>query len=331
MARREGFTLIELLVVTAVMGIAVIYMFETVTAGNRAYTVLDQVAETQQSMRAVADLLERDIRHAGMMVPQGAAVCGVDNTADPDVLYVSDAEAIDPGGDIMPYEGAQITSAGVTVAGSDSGDDVTIGVASLLLEPSPPRAAYDTNADGTSDSDFRVGAGVIVMDVNDPGRGTVCGSIEAVNLGASSIRIHPVRAGPLDTASGAVKLVAVPAHEYRISNGDELRRDGLLLAKGVEDLQLAYFLDADGDNQIDSGEMSGTEAGTNDYAAQGTDMSDLREVRLNLVVRTRAEDEGFTGRPQAKENRAGGADDGFRRRAYTATIMLRNMFSRVGT
>ena len=115
MARREGFTLIELLVVVAVMGIAVIYMFETLTAGNRAYTVLDQVAETQQSMRAVADLIERDIRHAGMMVPQGAAVCGVDNTTDPDVLYVSDAEAIDPGDDIMPYEGARVTSAGATI------------------------------------------------------------------------------------------------------------------------------------------------------------------------------------------------------------------------
>jgi len=244
---------------------------------------------------------------------------------------VSDAEAIDPGDDIMPYEGARIVSAGATVAGSDSGDDVTIGVDSLLLEPSPQRPAYDTNGDGTADSDFRVGGGVIVMDANDPGRGTVCGSIEAINLGASSIQIHPVRAGPLDAAAGVVKLVAVPAHEYRISNGDELYRDGLLLAKGVEDLQLAYYLDLDGDNQIDSGEMRGTVAGTNDYVAQGTDMSNLREVRMNLVVRTRAEDEDFTGRPQAKENRAIGADDGFRRRAYTTTIMLRNMFSRIGT
>ena len=331
MARREGFTLIELLIVVAIMGIAVIYMFETLTAGNRAYTVLDQVAETQQSMRAVAALMERDIRHAGMMVPQGAAVCGVDNTTGPDILYVSDAEAIDPGDDIMPYEGALIISAGATIAGSHSGAGVTIGVVSLLLEPSPQRAAYDTNGDGTSDSDFRVGGGVIVMDVNDPGRGTVCGSIEAINLGTSSIHIDPVRAGPLDTATGVVSLVAVPAHEYRISNGNELRRDGLLLAKGVEDLQLAYYLDLNGNNQIDSGEMIGTEAGTNDYEAEGTDMSDLREVRLNLVVRTRAEDEGFTGRPQAKENRAVGADDGFRRRAYTNTIMLRNMFSRIGT
>ena len=145
MARREGFTLIELLVVTAVMGIAVIYMFETITAGNRAYTVLDQVAETQQSMRAVADLLERDIRHAGMMVPQGAAVCGVDNTTDPDVFYVSDAEAIDPGGDIMPYEGAQITSAGATIAGSYAGGDVTIGVELKLGDDTVAGCDFDFN------------------------------------------------------------------------------------------------------------------------------------------------------------------------------------------
>ena len=326
MARRGGFTLIELLIVAAVMGIAVVYMFETLTAGNRAYTVLDQVAETQQSMRAVADLMEHDIRHAGMMVPQGAAVCGVDNTTSPDVLYVSDADAIDPGNDIMPYEGARVTGAATNVSGSS----VTLALDSLLLEPSPTRAAYDTDGNGTSDSDFRVGGGVIVMDANDPGRGTACGTIQSISLAGPSITINPLRAAPLDGASGVVKLVAVPAHEYRISNGDELRRDGLLLAKGVEDLQLAYFLDANGNNQIDSGEMSGTGTGANEYDAEGTDMSDLREVRMNLVVRTRAEDEGFTGRPQAKENRAVGADDGFRRRVHTSTIMLRNMFSRIG-
>jgi prepilin-type N-terminal cleavage/methylation domain-containing protein len=326
MERRGGFTLVELLVVTAVMGIAVIYMFETLTAGNRAYTVLDQVAETQQNMRAVADLIERDIRHAGMMIPMGAAVCGVDNTASPDVLYVSDAEAIDPGDDIMPYEGARLTGA----AGNVSGTSVTIALDSLLLEPSPPRAAYDSDGDGTTDSDFRVGGGVIVMDANDPGRGTACGTIAAVSLASSSITIDPVRAAPLDTAAGAVSLVAVPAHEYRI-DGDELYRDGLLLAQGVEDLQLAYFLDANDNNEVDSGEMSGTAAGNDQYVAEGTDMSDLREVRMNLVVRTRAEDEDFTGRPQATENRTAGADDGFRRRTHTTTIMLRNMFSRIGT
>jgi hypothetical protein len=272
--------------------------------------------------------MERDIRHAGMMVPQGAALCALDNTADPDVLYVSDAEAIDPGGDIMPYEGAQITNAGLT---NVSGTSITLVVDSLILEPAPTRAAYDTNGDGTNDSDFRVGGGAIVMDANDAGRGTVCGTIKTVNLAGPSLTIDPVVARPLGSASETVSLVVVPAHAYVISNGDELRRDGMLLTKGVEDLQFAYYLDTNGNSQIDAGEMRGTTAGSNDYDAEDTDISDLRELRMNLVVRTRAEDETFTGQPQAMENRAGGADDGYRRRVYTSTIMLRNMISRIGS
>lgn len=328
MQRQGGFTLLELLIVAAIMGVASIYMFETVTAGNRTYTVLEQVTDSQQSVRVIADLMERDVRHAGFMVPQGAGICGVDNTASPDVFFVSDADAIDPGNDVARYEGPRLTG-GVT---NVSGTTVTVGLTSLIVEPSPPtRAAYDTNGDGTNDSDFRVGGGVIVMDVNDPGRGTVCGTIKTIALAGTTITIDPVATAALSGPTGATRLVAVPAHEYRIANGDKLYRDGLLIAHGVEDLQLAYFFDANGNAQVDAGEMRGTTAGTDDYSAQATDASDLAEVRLNLVVRTRAEDDGFTGKPQAMENRAAGADDGFRRRVYVSTVMPRNMLSRLGT
>lgn len=326
-ARRAGFTLIELLVTLAVMGIAVIYMLEGVTTSNRTYIMLDQVTESQQNLRAVAYLMERDLRHAGMMVPPGAALCGVDDTAGPDVVYVSDSDAIDPQNDMQSYEGARITTALTNVTGSAA----TLTLATLVLEPSPPaRPAYDTDGDGVNDSDFRVGGGVIVYDEKDPARGTVCGRIKAVNLGAASITVDPIAAAPLAGASGAVRLVAVPAHEYRIANGDELRRDGLLLAKAVEDLQLAYFFDGDGDGEVDPGEMRGATA-ADAYDAQGRDVRELRRVRFNLVARTRSEEEGFTGRFQATENRVAGADDGFRRRVYTNTLLPRNMLERFGT
>jgi len=325
--RRAGFTLMELLVGLAVMGIAVVYMLESVTVGNRTYTVLDQVVESQQNLRAVAKLIEYDLRHAGIMVPLGAALCGVDSTASPDLLFVSDGDAIDPGDDIAPYDGARITGSVI----NGSGAIVTVNLDSLILEPSPPsRPAYDTDGDGTRDSDFQVGGGVIVMDLEDPGRGTVCGRIDAVNLSGPSIRIAPVVTPGLSTATGTTRLVAIPAHRYQIVNGDELRRNGMLLSQGVEDLQLAYFLDADGDDVIDSGELKGDTSG-NSYAAQGTDMQDLREVRLNLVVRTRSEDEEFDGRLQATENRAAAAADGFRRRVYTTTVLPRNLLGRIGT
>ena len=111
-------------------------------------------------------------------------------------------------------------------------------------------------------------------------------------------------------------------------NGDELKRDGLLLAKGVEDLQVALFLDANDDNVVDPGEMRGVSGAP--FASQGTDMRSLRELRVNLVARTREEDRDFEGKAQARENRAAGGGDGFRRRVYTSTIMLRNMVPRLG-
>jgi hypothetical protein len=105
----------------------------------------------------------------------------------------------------------------------------------------------------------------------------------------------------------------------------------MLLAEGVEDLQAAFFFDLNGNNQIDAGEWQADGTGANDYVAQDTDMRDLRGVRLNLVTRTRLEDERFGGKAQARENRAAGAADGFRRRVYTSSVRLRNMGPRVGT
>ena len=58
-------------------------------------------------------------------------------------------------------------------------------------------------------------------------------------------------------------------------------------------------------------------------------MRDLREVRMNLVVRSRAEDGDFSGQPQATENRTAGPGDGYRRRVYTSTVRPRNMVRRL--
>jgi prepilin-type N-terminal cleavage/methylation domain-containing protein len=324
-ARPGGFTLIELLVSVAILGVVSVYMFESFAVNQRAYTVVDQVAESQQTLRAIADLLERDLRHAGFMVPEGAAVCGIDDDDAPDLLYVSDANAIDPDDDLATYDGATI-GGGVTQV---SASTFTFGVSSLLIEPAPSRAAYDADGDGTADSDFQVGGGAIVMDLQDPGRGTACGRVTAVSALGPTVQVA-IQSGALAAAGGAPQLVVVPAHEYRIANGDQLLRDGVLLSEGVEDLQVAYFFDADGDNVVDDGEVLGDGVGA-DYAAAGQDASELREVRVNLVTRTRSEDREWTqGRPQATENRAtaGAGSDGFRRRVHTSTVMLRNLGAR---
>ena len=123
-------------------------------------------------------------------------------------------------------------------------------------------------------------------------------------------------------------MSVLPATEYRIV-GTQLFRNGLLLSNEIEDLQVALFFDANGDNLVDAGEILGDGVG-NDYLAAANDVAVLRGLVVNLVARTRLEDDDFKGHFQAMENRiAVAGQDGFRRRVHTNTIRLRNVGSRI--
>jgi type IV pilus assembly protein PilW len=324
----RGFTLIELMIAMGVLAVVAVYLLETFTVNNRNYVALDQTIEAQQNMRAIADLIERDVRHAGFMVPESAGVCGIDVTDGPDTLYVSDHEAIDPGDDIVSYEGARITGGATNVS---TGSVIILVLDSVIIEPpSPVRAAYDTDGDGTNDSDFQRDAGVIVIDGNNPDRGVACGRVTAVDAANDRIAVE-ILSGTLGTLAGSARLEAVPAVEYRVAGG-VLYRNGLALARGVEDLQIAYLFDFDGDNAVASDEVRGDAGGTA-YVAKNQSAEDLREVRINFVARTRIEDPRFHGGSfQELENRAEVAgNDGYRRRVHTSTIMPRNLVNRMNT
>ncbi len=320
--RDSGFTLIELLVASALIAIVMMFTMQIFTVNNRTYVKIDSVVDTQQSARAIASLLERDLRHAGMMIPEGAAACGVDDDDAPDLLYVSDHTAVNPAGVIGVFDGARIQGGVTDVTGNP-----TLMLDTLVMEPGTPDPSYDTDGNGVNDSDFRVGGGVIIVDLMDLDRGSVCGVVEVVDLGATSIKVQPATAG-LGALGGASALTAIPAIEYRIDSGTLFRND-LRLADGVEDLQVVYFLDENGNNDLEAGEDFG--ASTN-YTAAASNASELRAIRFNVVVRTRSEDERFTqGFVQSTENRDAGlaVADGFRRRVHTAVVRMRNVGDRV--
>ncbi len=92
---------------------------------------------------------------------------------------------------------------------------------------------------------------------------------------------------------------------------------------------MAWFLDADGDNEVEGTEYAGDDT-TNTYDPQGQDGSELREVRINLVLYTRDDDSRNptqAGRGQGTENRTSSVAgvDGRRRRVHTTTMRLRNL------
>ncbi|MCA9506284.1 MAG: prepilin-type N-terminal cleavage/methylation domain-containing protein [Myxococcales bacterium] len=331
--RQQGFSLAELMVVVVLLGVLVAGVMSSFTTQKKSVSVNSQIVDAQQSARLLGDLLEEDIRHAGLLVPESAALCGVDNTNAPDVLFVSDAAAIRPDDEINTSLGARIGGGSGLVGGNNVQSGV-FTVDSLVLEQATPDPAYDTDADGTADSDFRVGAGVIVTDAGNPTRGSACGTITAVNLAGPSVTVT-LDSGALGALPGSpdpVDMVVVPAHVYRITGAMQLQRNGMTIAGDVEDLQVAVFVDLDDDRTIDVGEYRGDGVGAN-FDPSGTDMSLAREVRTNLVVRTRLDDpDNPNGRFQDAENRAGPAGaDGFRRRTYSSTVMLRNVGGRVST
>ena len=70
----SGFSLIELMIALGAMAVMIAYMMSALTFQHQTYVVVDQVSETQQNSRAIAGLIERDLRNAGYMVPNAAAV-----------------------------------------------------------------------------------------------------------------------------------------------------------------------------------------------------------------------------------------------------------------
>ena len=196
----------------------------------------------------------------------------------------------------------------------------------------PPPAAY-------GNADFQVNGGVIVANTDQPSQGNACGIVTAINVAASTITVNFLSPNPVPWIPGE-QLVAAPAHVYQIvlvNNVTVLQRNGILLASDVEDLQAVWFVDENQDGVRDPGEMLGAAAPEPVFLSVGavgiTDYRRLREMRINVVVRTR--DNGPGGNDgvsiqtgmQAMENRGfvAVAGDGFLRRVHTTTVRLRNV------
>jgi type IV pilus assembly protein PilW len=81
----DGFTLIELLVAVAVASIFILAAGQLFITTNEINTVQEQLAGTQQNIRAAMELMARDIRLAGLDPTGAAAGVGfLDNGGDED-------------------------------------------------------------------------------------------------------------------------------------------------------------------------------------------------------------------------------------------------------
>jgi prepilin-type N-terminal cleavage/methylation domain-containing protein len=343
--RKRGFSLIELLVAVAMLGSVMLLVTQTFTLQYQTYSVIDQVSETQNNILAVAALLERDIRNAGYMVPGAGAACGVDSTSGPDALFVSDASAILPVDQLSSALSSAVLRADVQGTPTNSGTIWTMVVNDIVIDANP---SYDTDGNGVNDSDFQVGGGVIVVDIDDATRGIACGVVSAVTVASNTLTFDLTTTLLTGTLAVPGSLVLIPAVAYTVTtpggaNQPEIQRNGQTLARDVEDLQAAWFFDDNDDGIVDtleyrasalaipttSGLVSVAPVPMTTFVTNTVDGTLLREIRFNLVSRTRAADPRnplTAGIGQATENRATNIPpvDGRRRRVYSATIRMRN-------
>ncbi len=370
-ARRQGgFSLIEMMVSMAILALITVYLTDLLVRQSRTYTVVDQVTEVQQNVRAITDLIEREMRTTGFMMDEAGVACAVDFLNRPDILVVTDAAAFDPTDQSVPDMAVDVVDAEYAGVGTD-----TYNVVSTSTEADPTTGAggnpfYDLDGNGAMDGDFfdvqpvnaalvypqGQSGGVIVFDRNNPAIGTACGRIVPGSVGANQLRVDYTFGVPGYAPTPLVPVPStdlwmVPAVVYQVDQGagaiaippvtSQLLRNGLVIAEDVEDLQLAMWFDADTDGTVDNGEFFGgnpADAQTGGtYPPTGANQPNhrlLREIRVNLLMRTRQQDPNVaatTAQPQGQfpnmENRntAAPVPDGFVRRIQTLTVRPRNV------
>ena len=343
MRRTAGFSLIELIVAVSILATAMLYLTETFTRTHKTSVTVEQVSEAQQNLRVISELVERDLRLAGYLVPRHAAVCGNDSSTGPDTLIVSSSdvlrlvselETMNPtamGGDL----GAALV--GVGVGSSIGGANATIRLQQNWL---------DVQGDGP---DFSQGSGIMIVNRSDSSGRVACGIITAFTVGApgypngATLTVNFVTnsLGPL---AAPLDMAAIPANVYVVTPANpgtgrppQLQRNGLLLASDVEDMQIALYFDLDDDRVMDSGEFVGDNGQmvgdgiSVPYDPTSINGRTLRQVQINLVTATKDDDPNTDTRPMSQQltgNRAAAslqAADRKRRRVYTAMVSLRNV------
>ncbi len=285
--RVQGFSTLELLVATAILGIVTVQILGVVGTQQRNFALQQDLLETQEDARLVADLMITDLRMAGFMVPNIVGVSSVDGgSSAADRVCVSDAEGINAGTlDDMTwrFDGAQISA------------DINGSVGGVALAP----ATMDI--DGDSTVDFAVGRGIIIANQTR----SHCARITSLDTGSGAVQFTPN--APSGFTAGTSDTRVAPAIVYEVT-GNGLERNGQVFSRQVEDLQIEFNPSGAWIDSLD-GSLPG-----------GVDL-----VRLSVVTRTDRDDiDAVSGQRPAVANRDAGSADNFRRRIIAHIVAPRN-------
>jgi prepilin-type N-terminal cleavage/methylation domain-containing protein len=295
---QAGMTITELMVAMIVMAIVSSQAFLLYANQHQTYIRQGSVIKIQQEARLVTEVILKDARMAGFLVPIYAGISGIDGGPNaPDVLCLSDPSIIAT---------AAITNADRRLSGATLGGALTAGDGTVNLVAS----SMDIDGDGDPNDDFVIGNGIIISD----GNSHHCARIVSFTAGAPDI--DPAPPAGFNIAAGAGR--AVPAIIYRV-NANGLIRNSVLLSRVVENLQVEYAVDIDGDGSIGGGEFPV-------HDISGSDPNRIKGFQLSVLTRSEAEDPANVGSQMPiAGNHVAGVPDNFVRRRFTSTAVPRNL------
>lgn len=298
--RKRGFSIIELMIAMVILGVVTTGVLGVFSSQQQGYIGQKRMLDAQGDARLVGDMIFADVRMAGFMIPTIAGITtGDGGTTGSDRLCVSDSTIMDE---------AILEDATVRFGGGSFTNDLGAGDGRITI------SAAERDLDGDGNEDFSAGSGIIIAD----GTKSHCARITSISSG----KLNFAPDTPTGFAAPSATGVAVPAIVYELS-GTNLTRNGLLLSPQVEDLQIEFWVDVNGDGVMDMP----AEAPIHDL--DGYDTRQIRAVRLYVLARTTIEDQDLaavgTPRPAVANHAAASVSDAFRRRLVWVTAAPRNM------
>jgi type IV pilus assembly protein PilW len=323
---QRGLTMVEMMIAMAlslVLLLGVLQILQSTKDNNRTQ---DELARLQERGRFAVEVLSRDIRMAAFYGCLGDGT-KITNNLDPAGAGYSD--------DLYDFEEA--------ITGTEGGGDVTD---SLILRgaygsgmdiETPYMVQASSNVKVTSNTVLEQGAIVVVCDYEqgdvfqitnaNPGTGTVVhntgsavspGNYNVTNPGCPGANAHCLSKVYEEDAM----LFMIQSIQYTIATGANgqpaLFRNGVEIAEGIENLQILYGEDQDG-NQTADRYATASEA--------TLDMDRVVSIRFQLLTRT-LEDNLTAVQQNYRFNGSNQTGTDHRiRRVFSGTVVIRNRAS----
>lgn len=340
--RSRGFTLIELMVSMALFGLIAVGAMTLVMSGARTQAHSARVDLAQNSLRTALDLITRDVLAAAsglkatgtITIPGGTTVNAIDFSGNNEPTTAQFALGTDKL-ELYSVDGSTVAQLSTAVAA---------GASSLSV-------AYESLGSHVSLGTFvkTTSPFISYVQVFDPNSGLAAFTQLSNVTGNSATATLTV--GTMPAAFAATAYVAPARHvmyfvddkffQSATTNGnssmlmmlvnDTNVANALPLAEGVEDLQIAYGFDNDGDGVVtEKGAAANDDEWLYNFPGEtglGTWLPvNLRKVRVTIVATSTSVDTGATMpvRPAEEDHAAGTSTAGFVRRVLRTEIAVRN-------